>query len=85
MDAAVPPVAGGALIVGEVVVAEAVVWGGDVGRAGAVGDQKDGVGDRVKKGDVAEERTPGAEAGDVGVADVVGGRARNAGAVNEAV
>ena len=71
MDAAVPPVSGGALIVGEVIVAETVVVG-DVGRTVAIGDEEDGVGDRVAKGDVAEQRTPGAEAGDVGVTDVVG-------------
>ena len=53
MDAAVPPVAGGALIMGEIVVAEAVVMG-DVGRAVAIRDEEGGVGDRVTSGDVAE-------------------------------
>ena len=72
MDAAVPPVAGGAFIVGEVIVAETVVVG-DIGRAVTVRDEEGGVGDRVAKGDVTEQRTPGAQAGDVGVADVVGG------------
>ena len=84
MDAAVPPVAGGALIVCEVVVAETVVVE-DVGRAIAEGDEEDRVGDRVAKGDVTEQQTPGAEAGDVGIADVVGRRARDTGAGEEAI
>ena len=84
MDAAVPPVTGGALIVGEVVVAETVVVG-DVGRAVTIWDEESGVGDRVAKGDVTKQRTPGAQAGDVGVADVVGRRARDTGAGDKAV